>query len=78
MFGLADLGYPEQGSFSLLEMTSIRLPFGMDIERDILFGTDLPISVWAEAARRGGNLRDAEHISTTPPRMAGTASEISP
>ena len=26
MFGLADLGYPELGSFSLLEMTSIRLP----------------------------------------------------
>ena len=45
MFGLADLGYPELGSFSLLEMTSIRLPFGMGIERDILFATDQPISV---------------------------------
>lgn len=62
MFGLADLGDPELGSFSLLEMTSIRLPFGMGIERDILFATDLPISVWAEAARRAGSLRDAERI----------------
>ena len=26
MFGLADLGYPELGSFSLLEMTSVRVP----------------------------------------------------
>ncbi|UVK57361.1 DUF2958 domain-containing protein (plasmid) [Mesorhizobium sp. AR02] len=62
MFGLADLGCPEVGSFSLLEMTSVRLPFGMGIERDILFATDLPISIWAEAAHRAGNIRDAESI----------------
>lgn len=62
MFGLADLGYPELGSFSLLEMTSVRLPFGMGIERDILFATDLPISAWAEAARRAGSIRDAERV----------------
>lgn len=62
MFGLADLGYPELGSFSLLEMTSIRLPFGGGIERDILFATDLPISVWAQAAHRAGSIRDAERI----------------
>jgi Protein of unknown function (DUF2958) len=29
LFGLADLGYPELGSFSLEELTSILLPFGM-------------------------------------------------
>jgi hypothetical protein len=29
LFGLADLGEPELGSFSLAEMTSVRLPFGM-------------------------------------------------
>ena len=62
MFGLADLGYPELGSFSLLEMTSVRLPFGRGIERDILFATDLPISAWAEAARRAGSIRDAERV----------------
>ncbi|RWF88653.1 MAG: DUF2958 domain-containing protein [Mesorhizobium sp.] len=52
LFGLADLGYPELGSFSLEDLTSVRLPSGMGIERDILFQTDLPISVWAEAAAR--------------------------
>lgn len=62
MFGLADLAYPELGSFSLLEMTSVRLPFDMGIERDILFATDLPISVWAEAAQLAGSIRDAERI----------------
>lgn len=62
MFGLADLGYPELGSFSLLEMTSVRLPFGMGIERDILFATDLPISAWAQAARRAGSIRNAERV----------------
>jgi hypothetical protein len=62
LFGLADLGHPELGSFSLEDLTSLRLPFGMGIERDILFQTDLPISVWAEAARRAGSIRAAERI----------------
>ena len=43
-------------------MTSIRLPFDMGIERDILFTGDFPISVWAEAAREAGSIRDAERI----------------
>ncbi len=62
MFGLADLGYPELGSWSLREMEAIRLPFGMGIERDLLFTGDFPISVWAEAARQAGNIRAAERI----------------
>jgi hypothetical protein len=62
MFGLADLGEPELGSFSLAEMTSIRLPFDLGIERDILFETRRPISVWAETARRTGSIRTAERI----------------
>lgn len=62
LFGLADLGYPELGSFSLGEMQSIRLPFGMGIERDILFKGDFPISVWADAAREAGSIRAAERI----------------
>jgi hypothetical protein len=59
MFGLADIGYPELGSFSLEEMQAIRLPFGMGIERDLLFTGDFPISVWAEAAREAGSIRAA-------------------
>lgn len=65
LFGLADLGYPELGSFSLEEMQSIRLPFGMGIERDILFTGDVPISAWAEAARQAGSIRAAEMIIRT-------------
>lgn len=62
LFGLADLGEPELGSFSLAEMTSLRLPFGMGIERDLLFEGMVPISVWAEAARRTGSIRAAERV----------------
>lgn len=62
LFGLADLGSPEFGSFSLEELTSIILPFGRGIERDILFTGDFPISAWAEAAREAGSIRAAERI----------------
>ena len=55
MFGLADIGYPELGSWSLNEPRSIRLPFGMGIERDLLFTGDFPISVWAGAASQAGH-----------------------
>lgn len=65
MFGLADIAYPELGSFSLEELSSLRLPFGMGIERDILFTGDFPISIWAEAAREAGSIRAAERIIRT-------------
>lgn len=62
LFGLADLGYPELGSFSLEELASVTLPFGMGIERDILFTGDFLLSAWAEAAREAGSVRGAERI----------------
>lgn len=38
LFGLAQLNdAPELGTFSLEELSSLRLPFGMHIERDIFF-----------------------------------------
>src|ERR1700748_1778972 len=54
LFGLAGLGFgcPELGAFSLSELGSIRLPFGMGIERDMLFEGRFPLSGYAEAARR--------------------------
>lgn len=61
-FGLADLGCPELGSFSLEELAAVRLPFDIGIERDILFVTAFPISVWAETVRRAGSMREAERI----------------
>jgi len=62
LYGLADLSFPEIGSFSLEELVSVRPPFNMGIERDILFATDLPLSVWAEAAHQAGSIRAAERI----------------
>jgi hypothetical protein len=62
LFGLADLGEPELGSFSLAEMTAIRLPLGLGIERDLLFEGVFPISAWAEAARQTGSIRAAERV----------------
>lgn len=63
-FGLADLGFgcPELGSFSLRELTSIRLPFGLTIERDLHFVSAHPISVWTDAARAAGSILGAAHI----------------
>jgi hypothetical protein len=60
LFGLADLGEPELGSFSLAEMIAVRLPLDLGIERDILFEGLYPISAWAKAARRTGSIREAE------------------
>ena len=62
LFGLADLGYgtPEIGSFALAELEAIRLPFGLGIERDVLFDGAYPLSVYAEASRRAGSLVLAE------------------
>ena len=54
LFGLADLGYSELGSFNLAEMQSLELPLSMGIERDILFKGEFPLSVYARAARTAG------------------------
>jgi len=47
LFGLADLGFgcPELGSFSLSEIASVRLPFGLSIERDEGFDGLAPLSL---------------------------------
>ncbi|SNS94769.1 DUF2958 domain-containing protein [Sphingopyxis indica] len=62
LFGLADLGFgcPELRSFALEELESIQLPFGLGIERDILFESEFPLSVYAEAASRAGSLVEGE------------------
>ena len=58
LWGLADLGFgcPEVGPWSLCELTAIRLPFGMRIEIDNGFSSDVPLSVWAAWARRTGSI----------------------
>ena len=64
LFGLADLGFgcPELGTFSLSELASVRLPFGLSIERDIVFEGLFPLSVYARAARLHGSIPKAEHV----------------
>jgi len=64
LFGLADLGFdsPELGSCSLAELTSVRLPFGLGIERDILFKGLYPLSVYTEAARQAGGIVENERL----------------
>ena len=64
LFGLADLGFgcPEMGYFSLNEIASVRLPFGLSIERDLFFEGLFPLSVYAEAARLHGSIMQAEQV----------------
>lgn len=68
LFGLADLGFgcPELGSFSLSELTSVRLPFGLRIERDEGFVSDQPLSRWADRARALGSIIAAQAAFRTP------------
>ncbi|MBE1527922.1 hypothetical protein GGC65_002378 [Sphingopyxis sp. OAS728] len=58
LFGLADLGFgcPELGSFSVAELETLRLPFGLTIERDLCFAASHPLSVYAAAARAAGSI----------------------
>lgn len=64
LFGLADLGFgcPELGSFSLSELTTVRLPFGMGVERDLLFDATFPLSVYTEAARQAASIVESERL----------------
>jgi len=50
LLGVADLGFgsPEMGVFSLSEIASVRLPFGLGIERDLDFASDRALAEWAE------------------------------
>lgn len=63
LFGLAQLNdAPELGSFSLQELATLDLPFGMHIERDVFFTGRYPISAYAEAARETGSITAAIRI----------------
>lgn len=61
-FGLADIGFPELGTFSLDELAALELPFGMHIERDVFFTGAFPISAYAEAAHETGSITAAIRI----------------
>ena len=75
LFGLADLGFgsPELGWFSLHEIESLRMPFGLRIERDLNFTTTLALSDWAAWARKAGSILWAEALLR---RASDTASYL--
>lgn len=58
LFGLCDLGFgcPELGSVSLSEIQSVRLPFGLSIERDKSFEADKSLDEYADEARHLGRI----------------------
>ena len=64
LFGLADLGFgcPGLGSFSLAEIASVKLPYGLAIERDTAFASRFGLSVWADWSRRAGSILWAETL----------------
>jgi hypothetical protein len=57
-FGLCDLGmgFPELGSVSLSELSSICGPGGLRIERDLYFTLSKTLQGYAEEARRAGRI----------------------
>lgn len=66
LYGSAQLnGAPELGSFSLEELATLELPFGMHIERDrffYLFTGTYPISAYAEAAYERDSITAAMRV----------------
>jgi len=59
LFGLCDLGLgcPEYGTVSLSELKSLRIPpFGLGVERDLLFTADKSLSKYADEAFKSGRI----------------------
>ncbi len=58
-FGLCDLGFgtPELGYVSISELTSVKGPFGLKVERDRHFTPTKTLSEYAEEARNNGAIR---------------------
>lgn len=76
LFGLCDLGFgfPELGLASLSEIASVRLPLGLGIERDLHFEAAHPLSVYAEAARRCGQITEhSDHLARAAAALARTS-----
>lgn len=57
LFGLAHIHEPEMGSFSLAELTSLRLPLGLSIERDRSWQPTKTLIEYAEDARSRGYIQ---------------------
>lgn len=58
-FGLCDLGlgFPELGHVGLAELTELRGPFGLAVERDRHWQARGPLSAYVEKAMQAGHIR---------------------
>jgi hypothetical protein len=58
LFGLCDLGvgFPELGYVSLAELSALKGPLGLPVERDLCFVADKPISAYADEAHAKGRI----------------------
>ena len=56
LFGLSQIDCPELGNATLSEIAAVRLPFGLRIERDLLFSAEHPLSVYVRAVRAAGRI----------------------
>lgn len=58
LFGLCDLGLgsPELGYVSLTEITALKGPLGLPVERDLYFVADKPLSAYADEAHAKGRI----------------------
>lgn len=63
-FGLSDLGMqsPELGPIDLAELTGLKLPLHISLERDDDFIGLYPLSVYARAARACGHITEDQDI----------------
>ncbi len=59
LYGLCDLGmgFPELGYASLEEIESVRLPFGLKIERDMHFTANKSLKEYADEANELGRIK---------------------
>ena len=81
LFGLCDLGFgcPELGSASLAEIASVRVAFGLKIERDLHFAATHPLTVYAEAARQlGGIVENDAALAEAAQRLARERKALAP
>lgn len=67
-FGLCDLGlgFPELGYVSLAEIAAIPARLGVAVEVDRSFVAAGPLSAYAEAARRAGQIVDLPQAAAEP------------
>mgnify|MGYP001220441983 FL=1 len=58
LFGLCDLGqgFPEIGYVSLSELKSLKLPFGLKVERDSSFEPKMSLAEYAKKAKAEGGI----------------------